>query len=291
MTPRGVGPFDPPRAAVREAVALALSEDIGPLGDLTASLVPASAFATGALVSRQRGVLAGAACVAETFVQIDPVITVVWTCQDGDRLGPGDEIAAVRGPLRSILTGERTALNFLCHLSGVASATRVLVDAVAAVSDRTQVWDTRKTTPGLRALEKAAVRAGGAANHRGSLSDMVLVKDNHLAGLSITEAVELARRRWPARTIEVECDRLEQVTEAVAAGAAIVMCDNMPPEHVAAAVATIAGRALVEVSGGITLTTAPAYAAAGADLLSTSTITQSAAALDIGLDLQPASRL
>src|SRR5262249_25006833 len=184
-----------------------------------------------------------------------------------------------------ILTAERTALNFLCHLSGVASATRALVDAVAAANPRTQVWDTRKTTPGLRALEKAAVRAGGGANHRGSLSDMVLGRDTHLAGLSITDAVVTARRRWPGRTIEVECDRLAQVTEAVEAGATIVLCDNMTPALVASAVELVAGRALVEVSGGINLRSAPGYAAAGADLLSTSTITQSAAALDIGLDL------
>ena len=184
-----------------------------------------------------------------------------------------------------MLTAERTALNFLCHLSGVATATRRLVDAVATANPQTQVWDTRKTLPGLRALEKAAVRAGGGVNHRGSLSDMVLVKDNHLAGLSITTMVELARRRWPARTIEVECEDLEQVKEAATAGATIIMCDNMEPSMVASAVAAVAGRALVEVSGGITLATAPAYAAAGADLLSTSAITQSAPAFDIGLDL------
>jgi nicotinate-nucleotide pyrophosphorylase (carboxylating) len=279
--------FDPPLAAVRDAVRRALREDIGPLGDITAALVPAALVATGAFTARQPGVLAGRACATEACTAVDPAIELTWERADGDRLAAGDVVATVRSPLRTLLTAERTALNFLCHLSGVASATRRLVDAVAAANPHTQVWDTRKTTPGLRALEKAAVRAGGGANHRGSLSDMVLVKDNHLAGMSITEAVRAARRRWPARTVEVECDRLEQVEEAAAAGATLVLCDNMSPEQVGAAVVTVAGRALIEVSGGITLATAAAYAAAGADLLSTSSITQSAPALDLGLDLAP----
>jgi nicotinate-nucleotide pyrophosphorylase (carboxylating) len=278
-------PHDPPRGAVEDAVRRALAEDLGPLGDITAALVPPSARVVASLTARQEGVLAGRACAAETFRQVDPAIEVEWLRVDGDRVAPGDHLAVVAGPLASVLTAERTALNFLCHLSGVATATRRLVEAVAAANPRTQVWDTRKTLPGLRALEKAAVRAGGGTNHRGSLSDMVLVKDNHLAGLSITAAVELARRRWPARTIEVECDGLDQVKEAAGAGATIVMCDNMQPSMVAEAVAVVAGRALVEVSGGITPSTAPAYAAAGADLLSTSAITQSAPAFDIGLDL------
>jgi nicotinate-nucleotide pyrophosphorylase (carboxylating) len=272
-------------AAVHDAVRRALDEDLGPLGDITAALVPPAHTVAASLVSRGDGVLAGRACADEVFRQVDPSIECAWQRADGDGLHVGDHVALVAGPLASVLTGERTALNFLCHLSGVATATRQLVDAVSAANERTRVWDTRKTLPGLRALEKAAVRAGGGVNHRGSLSDMVLVKDNHLAGLSISEAVALAQRRWPARTIEVECDGLEQVEEAVDAGATIVMCDNMTPEMVAKAVALVGGRALVEVSGGITLATAPAYAAAGADLLSTSAITQSAPAFDIGLDL------
>ena len=277
--------FDPPRAAVADAVRRALDEDLGPLGDITAVLLPASARVVASLVARGSGVLAGQACATESFRQVEPAIEVDWVHGDGDRVSAGDHLAVVAGPLAAVLTAERTALNFLCHLSGVATATRVMVDAVTAANPRTQVWDTRKTIPGLRALEKAAVRAGGGVNHRGSLSDMVLVKDNHLAGLSITAAVGAARRRWPARTVEVECERLEQVQEAVEAGATIVMCDNMTPDEVRAAVALVAGRALVEVSGGITLATAAAYAKAGADLLSTSSITQSAPAFDIGLDL------
>jgi nicotinate-nucleotide pyrophosphorylase (carboxylating) len=277
--------FDPPIQAVHDAVARAFAEDLGPLGDLTAALVPSDAKVAAAVRSRAQGVLAGMACAAEAFTRLDPAVTVTWHLSDGDRLGRGDVIATVTGPLASVLTAERTALNFLCHLSGVASLTRRFVDAVTAANAACRVWDTRKTTPGLRALEKAAVRAGGGVNHRGSLSDFVLVKDNHLSGLTITEAVDRARQRWPARAVEVECDRLEQVTEAVAAGATLVMCDNMTPAQVAQSVALAGGRALIEVSGGITLDTIAGYAAAGADLISTSVITQSAPALDIGLDL------
>lgn len=271
----------PPAPAVRDAVARALAEDLGPLGDLTAVLVPADATVSARLRARQAGVLAGTACVEETFHQLDASVCVDWARHDGDALQPGDVIGTLTGPMRSVLTGERTALNFLCHLSGVASLTRRFVERAAPA----RVWDTRKTLPGLRALEKAAVRAGGGVNHRGSLSDFVLVKDNHLAGLSITDAVAEAGRRWPARTIEVECDRIDQVREAIAAGAGLVLLDNMTPDDVETCVAEIAGRALVEVSGGITLDTIAAYAAAGADLISTSVITQSAPALDIGLDL------
>src|SRR4029077_3944278 len=165
------------------------------------------------------GVLAGSACVDAAFAQLDPSVSVTWHVGDGDRLGPGDVIATVTGPLSSVLTAERTALNFLCHLSGVASLTRRCVAAAAAGNPACRVWDTRKTTPGLRALEKAAVRAGGGVNHRGSLSDFVLVKDNPLAGLGITAAVARARALWPGRAVEVECDRPSQVQEAIAAGA------------------------------------------------------------------------
>jgi nicotinate-nucleotide pyrophosphorylase (carboxylating) len=187
-----------------------------------------------------------------------------------------------------VLTGERSALNFLCHLSGVASLTRRFSDAAGPVA---RIWDTRKTLPGLRAVEKAAVRAGGGVNHRGSLSEFVLVKDNHLAGLGITEAVRRAQARWPGRTVEVECDRAEQVQEAIAAGATMVLLDNMTPDAVRACVSLARSTApagfLVEVSGGVTLDTVRAYADAGADLISTSVITQSAPALDLAFDLRP----
>jgi nicotinate-nucleotide pyrophosphorylase (carboxylating) len=272
---------------VRDAVARALAEDLGALGDITAALVPASATVLARLRSRAVGVLAGCGCADEAFQQVDTRVEVTWHRVDGAELAPGDVVATVQGPLAPVLTAERTALNFLCHLSGVATLTRRFVDAVAAASSATRIWDTRKTLPGLRALEKAAVRAGGGFNHRGSLSDMVLVKDNHLAGMTIAEAVAEARRRWPARPVEVECDRPEQVREAVEAGASLVMLDNMRPDEVRACVALVEGRALVEVSGGVTLDSVASYAAAGADLISTSVITQSAPALDLGLDLSP----
>ncbi len=282
--------FHPPLAAVRAAVRRALAEDLLALGDLTAGLLERAARARLAVIARQHGVIAGQRCAEETFRQVDRQIAVTWERPDGSAVAPGDRVAQVEGPLSSILTAERTALNFLCHLAGIASLTRRYVDAVAAVSGSVRILDTRKTTPGLRALEKAAVRAGGGCNHRASLSDGVLVKDNHRVALGITEAVRLARTRWPGRMIEVECDTVDQVEEACRAGATMVLLDNMSPEQVARCVELVAviggpARALVEVSGGVTLETAPAYAAAGADLISVGALTHSAPALDLGLDL------
>lgn len=276
----------PPVHVVRDVVARALAEDIGPLGDLTAALVPETATATVSVVARAAGVLAGTACATEVFAQVDPEVTVTWFAGDGARLTPGQVVGTVEGPLRAVLTGERSALNFLCHLSGVATATSTFVDAVAGTGAR--VWDTRKTIPGLRALEKAAVRAGGGVSHRGSLSDFVLVKDNHLAGLSITDAVARAQALWPGRVVEVECDRIDQLEEAIAAGATMVLLDNMDPAQVRECVDLVRAKAprgfLVEVSGGVTLDTVRSLAEAGADLISTSVITQSAPALDLGFD-------
>lgn len=275
-----------PVADVRDAVRRALAEDLGPLGDITSALIPANAQGRATLVARAAGVVAGTACVAETYAQLDRGITVDLQLVDGTAVEPGTEIGRVTGPARSLLSGERTALNFLCHLSGVATLTRRFVDAVGG---RAQIWDTRKTTPGLRALEKAAVRAGGGVNHRGSLSDMVLVKDNHLALLGVTGAVKRAREQSPAHRIEVECDRAEQVEEAIAAGADMVMLDNMTPSEAAECVRLVRRGArpdvMIEISGGITLDNVADYAAAGADLISTSAITQSAPALDIALDV------
>ena len=282
--------LDPPHHLVRDAVTRALAEDLGPLGDITAALLPVGATLTADLVARAPGVLAGTACVNEVFAQLDPSIGITWSTHDGDRVGTGDILATVDGPLRSVLTGERSALNFLCHLSGIATET---ARYCAAAGDLTAICETRKTLPGLRALEKAAVRAGGGVNHRGSLSDMVLVKDNHLAGfraagLGIADAVEHARAMWPGRGVEVECDRLEQVVDALAAGADVVMLDNMSPEQAGECVAVVRSgirpATLLEVSGGVTLDTVAAYAATGVDLISTSAITQSARALDIALD-------
>jgi nicotinate-nucleotide pyrophosphorylase (carboxylating) len=273
----------PPRPAVREAVARALAEDLGPLGDLTASLVPAGTVALARVVPREDGVLAGVPCATEAFALVDPAIEIRWFADDGEEVTKGQVVGEVRGELAGILTAERTALNFLCHLSGVATLTRRYVRAARG---QARIRDTRKTTPGLRALEKAAVRAGGGTNHRGDLSDGILVKDNHLAGLSIADAVRRARLRWPGRAVEVECDTPEQVAEAVAAGAELVLLDNMSPEMVRRCVELVAGRALVEVSGGVTLDTVAAFADAGADLISVGALTHSAPALDIGLDVE-----
>ena len=178
---------EPPVQAVEEAVRRALAEDVLPLGDLSASLIPVTARARFAFVARRDGVVAGSRCAIEAFALTDPGIAVTWLRPDASRVSAGDELAVVVGPLAPILTAERTALNFLCHLSGVATLTRAFVDVVAAANPNTRVLDTRKTTPGLRSLEKAAVRAGGGKNHRGSLSEAVLVKDNHLAGITIAE--------------------------------------------------------------------------------------------------------
>lgn len=275
--------FDPPLLAVRELVSRALAEDLLPLGDVTAGLLDAGT-ALGSVVSRAPGVLAGSLCFTEAFAQVDPAVELRWLAADGDRLAAGTKVAEVEGPVRSILVGERTALNLLCHLSGVATLTRRFVDAVGGGPP--QVLDTRKSTPGLRAVEKAAVRAGGGHNHRGNLSEMVLVKDNHRTALGITEAVERARQRWPLRTVEVECDTVEHVREALSAGADAVLLDNMTPGQVAACVAVVAGRALVEASGGVTLDTVAAYAATGVDMVSVGALTSSAPSLDLGLDLE-----
>lgn len=274
---------DPPVPAVRDAVARALAEDLGVLGDVTsAALVPADAVASGRFVARAAGVLAGTACATEVFAQVDSGVEVAWSRTDGEEVSRGDEVGRVEGPMRSLLTGERSALNFLCRLSGIATLTRRFVEAAGG---RAQVRDTRKTTPGLRALEKAAVRAGGGVNHRESLSDAVLVKDNHLALVGVEQAVALARRRWPGKVVELECDTLEQVAAARDARPDVVLLDNMSPERVREAVALLDGAVPVEVSGGVVLGNVAAYAEAGAAYLAVGALTHSAPALDLGLDL------
>ena len=282
---------DPYVAAVRDAVARALEEDLAPLGDLTSALLPVDAVAEARFVPRVDGTLAGTACATDAFAQLDPAIEVGWSAVDGDQVGAGDVIGTVRGPLAPILTAERTALNFLCHLSGIATLTRRFADA-AASGGPARIWDTRKTTPGLRTLEKAAVRAGGAVNHRANLSDWVMFKDNHLAVLGIADGVAAAKAAWPGRLVHVEATDLDELAQALAAGADAVLLDNMTPEEAKAAVALVdewaddhGHRPFLECSGGITVETAAAYAATGVDFLSTSQITQCAPALDIGLDI------
>ena len=275
----------PPITTVRDVVSRALAEDVGPLGDITAALLSSDVRASADIVARAPGVLAGRLAATEAFAQVDPSVAVFWSDDDGDSIEPGKAVAHVAGPLIPILTAERTALNLLGHLSGVATLTRRYV---AAVGSKARIRDTRKTTPGLRALEKAAVRAGGGVNHRGSLSDGILLKDNHLAGISIADAVEQARRRWPGRAVEVECDDRAQLKQALAAGVDMVLLDNMSPAQVAECVGDVAGVCLVEVSGGITLDNAADYAAAGAALISVGALTHSPPVLDIALDIQPA---
>ncbi|HEY0399283.1 MAG TPA: carboxylating nicotinate-nucleotide diphosphorylase [Acidimicrobiia bacterium] len=275
--------------AVREAVGRALAEDLGVLGDLTSTaLIPGDALGTGHFVARAPGVLAGTAAATEVFAQLDPAVTLTWAAADGDTVAAGQHLGTVTGPLRSVLTAERAALNFLGHLSGIATLTRAHVDAITSVAGGggCKIRDTRKTTPGLRALEKAAVRAGGGANHRGNLSDAVLVKDNHLRHCTIAEAVDRARARWPGAVVEVECDTLDQLAAAKAAGADLALVDNMTPAEVAKAVALADGALPIEVSGRVTLATVAAYAAAGADLVSVGALTHSAPVLDIALDLE-----
>jgi nicotinate-nucleotide pyrophosphorylase (carboxylating) len=282
----------PPLPAVREVVTRAVLEDLAPLGDMTASLLPVDRQGSALFVSRDEGVMAGRLCATETYAQIDPSVVIEWHLDDGADLQVGDVLGRIEGPLPSILTGERTALNFLRHLSGVASMTRRFV---RATKGKATVLDTRKTTPGLRTVEKAAVRAGGGTNHRGSLSDGVLIKDNHLGGMGIEEAVRRAKLRWPGRLVEVECDHLDQVKEALAAGASMVMLDNMSVAEVRKAVKVIAASVAngtssaipVEVSGRMSLDVIGDYAKInGVDYVSVGALTHSAGVLDIGLDLE-----
>lgn len=284
-----LGDVDPPLAAVEQIVALALAED-APWGDLSSEAsIPASATATARLVSRVDGVLAGGLALATAFRRADPGIEVRLLLADGAPLAPGAEVAIVEGPARGILTGERVALNLAQRLSGVATLTRAYVDAVAGTGAR--IVDTRKTTPGLRVLEKAAVRAGGAHNHRHSLSDAVMLKDNHLAvlaaeGLEVAEAIRAVRSRIPhTTTLEVEVDRLDQIDAVLEGGADIILLDNFALADLVTAVAHIDGRALIEASGGVTLGTVRAIAETGVDIISVGALTHSAPALDLGLDI------
>ena len=275
--------YEPPRAVVRALVEAALAEDLGVMGDVTSlACIDPEETATAVFVARDEGVFAGAALATETFAQLDSNLAVEWRARDGETVQPGAELGRVSGSLQSILTGERTALNFLTHCSGIASLTRRYVDAARG---KVRILDTRKTLPGLRAVQKAAVRAGGGFNHRESLSAAILIKDNHLAALGVTRAVEQARTRWPGRTIEVECDTLDQVVEARDAGVDMALVDNMSPSEVQKAVALAEGKVKIEVSGGVRLETVAEYAESGADFISVGALTHSAPALDIGLDV------
>ena len=274
-----------PRIMLEPLVRAALLEDLGRAGDVTTdAVVPVEAQATTALVARQHGVLAGLDLARIAFELIEPKIVFSGQRSDGDALLPGDVIATITGPARGILTAERVALNFLCHLSGIASATASVVKAV--VGHKAQIVCTRKTTPGLRAVEKYAVRMGGGGNHRFGLDDAVLIKDNHIvAAGGIAAAVTRVREGIAHMTrIEVEVDTLEQLEECLALGVDTILLDNMPPETLNRAVATTKGRAALEASGNVTLSTVRAIAETGVDYISSGAITHSATNLDLGLD-------
>jgi len=274
-----------PAIMIEPVVRAALLEDLGRAGDLTTdSIVPAGERTTCALVARQAGVVAGLDFALWAFRLIDPRIEIDVVLPDGKRLKPGDLIATVSGPARGILTAERVALNFLSHLSGVASATRGIADAIAGT--KAQVCCTRKTMPGLRAAQKYAIRVGGGSNHRFGLDDAVLIKDNHVAiAGGVKPAVERARAGVGHLVkIELEVDTLEQLRQAMELRVDAVLLDNMGPDMLREAVSIVGGRAITEASGRIRPETAPAIAASGVDLLSVGWLTHSAQVLDIGLD-------
>ena len=276
-------PLDP--ALYREIVRRALAEDLG-WGDVTTeAVVPSDLRARGIILAKSSCVIAGLEVAAEAFSQLDPGCVIERRRQDGERCEPGDIVAEIKGQAAAMLTAERTALNFLQRLSGIATLTRRFVDACGGTIT---VLDTRKTTPTLRALEKYAVRAGSGTNHRAGLDDGVLIKDNHvrLAG-SVEEAVKRMKAADPEMPIEVEAQSLEQVDAAIAAGADIILVDNLPLDVIREAVRRVNGRAKIELSGGVTLDRIPELARTGANYVSVGALTHSAPAADLSFELEP----
>ena len=272
---------------IEPLVRATLLEDLGRAGDLTTdAIVPVDIVATTVLTAREAGVVAGLDLAALAFRLVEPDIEVATRCPDGSEVSPGQVIATLRGPARGILTAERTALNFLSHLSGIATATKSMVVEVRA--HKARIVCTRKTTPGLRSIEKYAVRAGGGSNHRFGLDDAVLIKDNHVAiAGGIRAAVERARAGVGHLVkIEVEVDTLAQLDEALGLRVDAVLLDNMTLEDLRRAVAMVGDRAITEASGRIAPATAAQVAATGVDLISVGWLTHSAPVLDIGLDFQ-----
>ena len=274
---------------IADVVGRALDED-APWGDLTSTyLIPADATATADLLAREAGVFSGGPVFAAAFTLTDPTIVVDLLVEDGEAFHVGDILARVRGNARGILGGERVGLNFVQRMSGIATLTVDYVARIAGTNAR--IADTRKTTPGLRALERHAVRCGGARNHRYSLSDAVMVKDNHLAvlqdgGRDLAAELTRVRRELPHTThLEVEVDRLDQIAAVLSAGVDTIMLDNFSLADLRAGVCLIAGRAVVEASGGITLNTVREVAETGVDVISVGALTHSAPALDLGLDV------
>ena len=276
-------PLDP--ALYREAVRRALAEDLG-WGDLTTeATVSPDASARGVILAKSPCVIAGLDVASEAFRQLDPAVAIHVRRPDGQRCEPGDIVAEVRGAAAAMLTAERTALNFIQRMSGIATVTRRYVDAAAG---GIIILDTRKTTPTLRALEKYAVRAGGGENHRASLDDAILIKDNHirLAG-GVEEAVRRMKAAGHQMPIEVEAQSLDDVDAAVRAGVDVILLDNLTLEQVREAVKRIGGRAKIEVSGGVTLDRIPELARTGADYVSIGALTHSAQAADLSFELEP----
>jgi nicotinate-nucleotide pyrophosphorylase (carboxylating) len=275
-------PLDP--ALYREAVRRALAEDLG-WGDVTTeATVDATRPARGIILAKSECVVAGLDVAAEAFRQLDPGALFTQHHHDADRCEPGSVVAEVRGSAAAMLTAERTALNFLQRLSGIATLTRRYVDAAAG---SITILDTRKTTPTLRALEKYAVRAGGGTNHRGGLDDGILIKDNHIRlGGGVTEVVRKMKAARQEMPIEIEAQSLEQVDQAVAAGADIILLDNLPIESIREAVRRIAGRSKIELSGGVTLERIPELALTGAHYVSIGALTHSAPAADLSFELE-----
>ena len=285
--PAGLDPFAfplreiPLRTAVREA----LFEDRAFEDVTTLATIPASAMSSATLGARKAGVVCGGPLAIEAFSQVSPHVRVEVVRPDGAVVQPGDAVLQITGPSRALLQAERVALNYMMHLSGIASLTRTFVQAIAGTQAR--ILDTRKTTPGLRQLEKYAVRCGGGRNHRMDLASMAMLKDNHLAavGGDIVAAVAAVRATLPAGTqVEVEADRISQVEKALVAGADVIMLDNMSLDAMADCVKLVAGRAVVEASGGVTLERVRSIADTGVDWISIGALTHSAPALDLGLD-------
>lgn len=279
-----------PTSYITETVRRALAEDIGS-GDLTASLIPADERARAQLVTREDAILCGTAWFEEVFRQIDARIRVEWSAHDGDSIQANDVLCRLEGPAHGILTGERTALNFLQTLSATATAARRYVDAVAGTA--ATILDTRKTLPGLRLAQKYAVRCGGASNHRIGLYDGILIKENHIvAAGSITNAVRAAGATAPAGVfveVEVEVENLEQLREALAAGAERILLDNFSLEDIRRAVSEARGRAKLEVSGGVTLATLRPLAETGVNYISIGDITKNVRVVDLSMRFESAS--
>jgi nicotinate-nucleotide pyrophosphorylase (carboxylating) len=281
LPPEGFLPFLPSAIQIAAQVRTALDEDVG-AGDLTAALLPAPQRATVELITREEAVLCGCAWFEEVFRQLDPGVTVRWFAADGEPVRPGQLLGRLEGPVRVLLTGERTAINYLQTLSGTATRARRYADAVAGLPVR--VLDTRKTIPGLRLQQKYAVLCGGCHNHRKGLFDAILIKENHiLAAGSIAAAMAAARTAASGAPIEIEVESLAQLEEALAAGASHLLLDNFELADLEAAVALTAGRARLEASGGITLERIRAVAETGVDEISVGDLTKDLAAVDLSM--------